>query len=182
MGHSSQEGQTCRKLASGVYLREQGWSDRLVAHHSGARFLAAAHGLAAEVDSFIDERSPVTDAWVYADQTTGPTGQPMPIDQRIANMLARHGPHSRTPQATPTRRRPPGRGRDDTVRAQPADIAHAPGDALDARGYAAPLKTDPASAESLTSDSDRNALNRSGRRALDTLRRAAIATTIGTSS
>jgi len=39
----------------------------------------------------------LADALTYADQTTGPDGRPMAVDDRFTDMLTRHGPHS--PQA-----------------------------------------------------------------------------------
>ena len=41
-----------------------------------------------------DERSPVTDALDYADQTVGARGETLPTGQRMADMLRRHGPDS----------------------------------------------------------------------------------------
>jgi hypothetical protein len=40
---------------------------------------------------------PLADALTYADQTTRPDGELMTIDDRLADMLRRHGPDS--PQA-----------------------------------------------------------------------------------
>jgi hypothetical protein len=37
---------------------------------------------------------PVADALTYADQTTGPTGERMDVEDRLAGMLRRHGPDS----------------------------------------------------------------------------------------
>jgi putative nucleotidyltransferase with HDIG domain len=79
------------------YLDRRHWPARisaLVAHHSGACFVARVRGLAAELDGYPDERSPVADALTYADQTTGPAGQRMTVAQRMADMLARHGTES----------------------------------------------------------------------------------------
>ncbi len=84
-------------LDGALYLQERGWPARicaLVAHHSGARFLAPALHLADELAAFPDERSAVSDALTYADQTTGTQGRPMPMGERIADMLRRHGPQS----------------------------------------------------------------------------------------
>ena len=63
----------------------------LIAHHSGALFVARASGWAEELAVFPNEASPVTDALIYADQTTGPTGWVLPPAVRIAGSLARHG-------------------------------------------------------------------------------------------
>lgn len=84
-------------LDGAVYLRAQGWPERLcalVAHHSGARFAAAELGLAKPLFSFAYEESPLSDALTYADQTTGPSGETLSIAERMAEMLARHGESS----------------------------------------------------------------------------------------
>lgn len=69
----------------------------LVAHHSGARLVAAIRGLAPYMHRYDDRRfttGPLADAVTYADQTTGPTGEEMDPDDRLADMLRRHGPDS----------------------------------------------------------------------------------------
>ncbi|MFG1602751.1 HD domain-containing protein [Actinoplanes sp. NPDC049265] len=79
------------------HLAATGWSDRiagLVGHHSAAFCVAEVRGLAAELARFPHEVSPVSDALTYADQTVGPNGRFMNFDQRLADMLERHGPHS----------------------------------------------------------------------------------------
>jgi putative nucleotidyltransferase with HDIG domain len=79
------------------FLGREGWPARLcslVAHHSGARFVAAARGLAGELRAYREERSAVADALTYADQITGPRGERLTIEQRLADMLRRHGPDS----------------------------------------------------------------------------------------
>lgn len=79
------------------YLRGQGWPapvSGLVAHHSGARFAAAARGLTAALEAFPDGPAPISDALTYADQTIGPTGARVSPEQRRAEMLHRHGPGS----------------------------------------------------------------------------------------
>jgi hypothetical protein len=64
----------------------------LVAHHSGAWFEADERGLAAELDAFEQEHGPVTDALIYADMTTGPSGEPLDFEARIAEILGRYPP------------------------------------------------------------------------------------------
>jgi putative nucleotidyltransferase with HDIG domain len=89
-------------------LEREGWPRRiacLVAHHSGATFVAAARGMSGALRQFPQEFSPVSDALTYADQTTGPTGQPMPMAERMADMLRRHGPDSANARAHPLRER-----------------------------------------------------------------------------
>jgi putative nucleotidyltransferase with HDIG domain len=79
------------------FLYQHGWPARLaalVAHHSGARFVAEANGAHAALEEFPYERSAVADALTYADQTSGPAGQLMDLDHRLAEMLHRHGPDS----------------------------------------------------------------------------------------
>ena len=66
----------------------------LVAHHSGAVFVAREQGLHEALAEFGQERSPVSDALTYADQTTGPDGIYLPVEERIAESLRRHGPDS----------------------------------------------------------------------------------------
>ncbi|MFI6026386.1 HD domain-containing protein [Amycolatopsis magusensis] len=77
------------------YLRDQGWPAdvvNLVAHHSGARFEAEERGLAAELSEFPFEDSPALDALVEADLTTGPGGERLTYDERIAEILSRYPP------------------------------------------------------------------------------------------
>lgn len=100
------------------YLVHHGWSPRiaaLVAHHSAAHLVAPEHAVRGQAHTisghwhgargggpsltdalaaYPDECSPVSDALTYADQSTGPAGQPLPIRARMAEMLARHGADS----------------------------------------------------------------------------------------
>jgi putative nucleotidyltransferase with HDIG domain len=79
------------------YLDRRHWPGRvnaLVAHHSGAWFVAHLCGLAGALAAYRDERSAVTDALAYADQTVGPRGQRLTLRERMADMLCRHGPDS----------------------------------------------------------------------------------------
>lgn len=77
------------------HIRAEGWPERiagLVAHHSGALCVARVRGLAGLLlAEFPAESSPVADALVYADQTVGPNGVVMSFDDRLADMLGRHG-------------------------------------------------------------------------------------------
>ena len=78
-------------------LDRLGWPARiaaLVAHHSGARFVARVNGASDALGQYPCEHSAVSDALTYADQTTGPAGQPMAPEDRLAEMLRRHGPDS----------------------------------------------------------------------------------------
>ncbi|WP_104483375.1 HDIG domain-containing protein [Actinokineospora auranticolor] len=75
------------------YLADAGFPVRvvgLVAHHSGARFEAAERGLAAELAAFELEDSPVMDALITADLTTGPDGQRYTYSQRIDEIMSRY--------------------------------------------------------------------------------------------
>lgn len=86
------------------YLRWHGWPDRLaalVAHHSGACFVAEVRGLS--LAEFPREESPLADALTYADQTIGPGGRSMTVPDRIADMLSRHGQDSPNALAHPRR-------------------------------------------------------------------------------
>lgn len=90
------------------YLTAHGWPTRLaglVAHHSEALAVARVRGLEHELAAFPRERSAVADALAYADQTVGPSGRRMSIEQRLTDMLRRHGPDS--PNATAHPRRAP---------------------------------------------------------------------------
>jgi putative nucleotidyltransferase with HDIG domain len=89
-------------------LERDGWPRRiacLVAHHSGADFVAAARGMSGPLREYGHELSSVSDALTYADQTTGPTGRPVTMAERMADMLRRHGPDSANARAHPQRER-----------------------------------------------------------------------------
>ncbi|MEJ3743922.1 HD domain-containing protein [Actinomycetes bacterium KLBMP 9797] len=93
-------------LDGAAYLQQQGWPDRvcgLVAHHSGAVFVARARRMADALARFRHEESPVSDALTYADQTVGPRGQRMSLEERLTEVLARHGAHSAHAQVHPLR-------------------------------------------------------------------------------
>lgn len=84
-------------LDGGRYLLAGGWSHRLgalVAHHSGACFVAEVRGLRLSMAEFPREITPLSDALTYADQTIGPDGRSMKVADRIADMLDRHGADS----------------------------------------------------------------------------------------
>lgn len=83
-----------------VHLLRSGWPlalAGLVAHHSGARFVAEVRGLAPVMRAYSRPEhwhGPVADALVWADQTTGPTGDLVTVEERVAEVLHRHGPGS----------------------------------------------------------------------------------------
>jgi putative nucleotidyltransferase with HDIG domain len=62
----------------------------LVAHHSESWLLAEAAGLLAALSRFRREEGPVADALAYADMTAAPTGDPISVADRLADIAARH--------------------------------------------------------------------------------------------
>lgn len=77
------------------HLRDHRQADellcRLVAHHSCAIIEAAERGLAAELRrDFPEPLSNLADALIYCDMTTGPDGQRMTVEQRIAEIGTRY--------------------------------------------------------------------------------------------
>jgi len=84
------------------FLAARGFGLRLcalVAHHSGARFEAAERGLSDQLADYELEDSPVMDALVVADFTTGPQGQRLTYAARIAEILRRYPPDSEVHRA-----------------------------------------------------------------------------------
>ncbi|MFF8022736.1 HD domain-containing protein [Streptomyces sp. NPDC007896] len=67
---------------------------RLVAHHSGAVYEAEQRGLSGELAEYQREDSPLLDALIYADMTTGPAGQSFDFNRRIDEILVRYEPGS----------------------------------------------------------------------------------------
>ncbi|WP_447007786.1 HD domain-containing protein [Saccharothrix isguenensis] len=79
------------------YLDRVGWPRRiaaLVAHHSGARFVAEVLGAGRALDVYGQETGPVADALTYADQTVDNVGRRVSVRRRLADVLERHGPDS----------------------------------------------------------------------------------------
>jgi hypothetical protein len=76
------------------YVRQQGQERlaSLVAYHSGARFEAEERGLVDGMAEFEPEDGPLLDALTYADMTTGPAGQRVDLEERIAEILERYPP------------------------------------------------------------------------------------------
>jgi hypothetical protein len=66
----------------------------LVAHHSGAVYEAEQRGLVAELEPYEREDSPLLDALIYSDMTTGPAGQRFEFGRRIDEILVRYEPGS----------------------------------------------------------------------------------------
>ena len=84
------------------YLEHSGWPPKvynLVAHHSGARFLASALGLDSQIGRYAFVADPVSDALTVADQSTGLRGELTTIEDRLADQLRRHGADSCYAQA-----------------------------------------------------------------------------------
>jgi hypothetical protein len=77
----------------------------LVAHHSGARFVAEVQGLATELAGFPFAEDALTDALTYADQTVGPRGERLSVADRLAEAVRRHGPDAAATLAAPRRDR-----------------------------------------------------------------------------
>jgi HD superfamily phosphodiesterase len=88
-------------LDGAVWLRSQGCERlaNLVAHHSGARFEAAARGYEQRLAGFIEEQSAVADALTYCDLTSGPNGERISVACRLNEIQARYGPASPVTQA-----------------------------------------------------------------------------------
>ncbi|MEU7923924.1 HDIG domain-containing metalloprotein [Micromonospora sp. NPDC049801] len=83
-------------LDGGRWLQRHGFAGRvaaLVAHHSCAVYEAEERGLRqALVSEFPREESATSDALWYADMTTGPDGQDLSVDERLAEIRQRYGP------------------------------------------------------------------------------------------
>ncbi|WP_045747351.1 HD domain-containing protein [Actinoplanes rectilineatus] len=93
-------------LDGAVHVSAEGWTARiagLVAYHSGARFVGAARGFGAGLAAFPDERTLMSDALTYADQTVGPRGDRVDQASRYAEVLLRHGPCSWNAKVDPVR-------------------------------------------------------------------------------
>jgi hypothetical protein len=78
------------------YLRDAGIDEdvvRLVAHHSYALLEAEERGLRDDLAAEFPEGDPaITDALIYCDMTTGPTGQPCSVEERLDEIKTRYGP------------------------------------------------------------------------------------------
>jgi hypothetical protein len=89
------------QLDGAAHLRALGQERlaRLVAHHSEARFELELRGWEAELAKFPRETSPVAEALIYCDLTTGPQGAPMRFDDRLAEVFGRYGEDSLVSEA-----------------------------------------------------------------------------------
>ncbi len=85
-------------LDGAVFLRSEAVDEEvvsLVAHHSCAHLEANVRGLGRELDRFPRHRSrKLIDAMIWCDMTSGPTGDEVDIDWRLADIRARYGPQS----------------------------------------------------------------------------------------
>lgn len=77
------------------FLRSDGWGEtivNLVAHHSCASIEAERRGLLGElVGQFPRDDSLPHDELCFCDMTTGPAGQLMTVDERLADIRDRYG-------------------------------------------------------------------------------------------
>jgi predicted hydrolase (HD superfamily) len=85
------------QLDGARYLRDTQHTEamlcRLVAHHSCAIIEADAHGLAGILSSEFDPAPDVlASVLTCCDMTTSPDGQPVPVEQRLAEIHDRYGP------------------------------------------------------------------------------------------
>jgi hypothetical protein len=88
------------------HLRAIGWPPaicNLVAHHSRARFVARVRNLDRELAAYPFSEDALSDALTVADQTTGVHGESMVPEERMRDMLERHGPDSANALAHPGR-------------------------------------------------------------------------------
>ena len=105
-------------LDGAMYLHREGWPAPvcdLVAHHSGSRFTARVRGLDDRLREFTFVEDALSDALTVADNTTGPNGIVMTLDERIRDKVKRHGPESPNARANPER--------DDYIRAADRRVA-----------------------------------------------------------
>ena len=80
-------------LDGASYVRSLGYERlaSLVAHHSEARFEARLRGLEDALNAFPRECSAVADALTYCDQTIGPTGNTVSLQERVVEVFTRYG-------------------------------------------------------------------------------------------
>jgi hypothetical protein len=81
------------QLDGAFYVRSLGHARlaSLIAHHSESRFEVQLRGFQHELDLYEREASWTADALTYCDLTTGPLGQPMTLEERIAEVQQRYG-------------------------------------------------------------------------------------------
>jgi hypothetical protein len=80
------------------FLRDDGWDDKvvnLVAHHSCAAIEAEQRGLLDELNgAFPKDHTLPHDELCFCDMTTGPAGQLMTVEERLADIKQRYSPGS----------------------------------------------------------------------------------------
>lgn len=64
----------------------------LVAHHSCSWVEADVRGLGGQLEEMPRPRPELLDALTFCDMTTGPVGQLMTVDERLAEVATRYGP------------------------------------------------------------------------------------------
>jgi hypothetical protein len=74
----------------------------LVAHHSGSRFVARVRGLDDQLREFELVEDALSDALTVADNTAGPNGTVMTVDERYATSSRDTDATHRTPEPTPS--------------------------------------------------------------------------------
>jgi hypothetical protein len=86
-------GTGAHQIDGALYVRSFGHERLagLVAHHSASRFELNLRGLADRLAAFPNEASDVTAALIYCDLTTGPSGSPVSLEERIAEVVQRYG-------------------------------------------------------------------------------------------
>jgi hypothetical protein len=80
-------------LDGGAFLRAEGYPERLaslVANHSLAVLSADGHRADELAEQFPREEGLLTDALAYADMHSSPAGRIIPVEQRLADIAARH--------------------------------------------------------------------------------------------
>jgi hypothetical protein len=90
-------GTGCHQIDGARFLAAAGYPERLcalVAHHSAATYEAEERGLRTKLTAWPREESAVADALWTADMTTGPRGEKLTYDQRLAEILTRYDQNS----------------------------------------------------------------------------------------
>lgn len=87
-------GSTLHNVNGAAFLRGIG-EERfagLVAYHSAGPEEARLRGMEAELQVYVDESSPVSQALTYCDLTTAADGSVVSLDERLADVCDRYGP------------------------------------------------------------------------------------------
>src|SRR5262249_58133784 len=93
-------------LDGALFLRQEGWPEgvcALVAHHSGSRFVARVLALDDRLREFAFIEDPLSDALTVADNTAGPKGTIMAVEERLREKRRGHGPGPPYARAHPAR-------------------------------------------------------------------------------